>query len=227
MPGRSPWDRAGPGRLDEQSIGRALGQAGEAIAALGIGRRLDALGRVRSCARCRPAAELHAGDRPAGVLVADDPLDRLGRRRGVLEPAGVEDDRPGLVAMPRSMRRGPPARRGSSRRAWVVAIVGPEMSISAIRSRPIPVRRNRPSGPVVAGDRRRQPCEAVPGALTMPRSLTLRCQVGQVAVLGEPERSTLTRAPATGPTLQVDDPALDRRAVLDQPDRQLARGAGA
>ena len=57
-----------------------------------------------------------------------------------------------------------------------------------------------------------------------PRSSAWSSQACQVAARRRNRDAwTLTWAPGDRSALQVDDPALDRRAVLDQPDRQLAR----
>ena len=89
-----------------------------------------------------------AGDRFLGFGVADHALDRpawLGHDRAIgpviveVDEAGPVDGRPSLVHRPRDDLDAPKA------------IDGPLMSRVAIRSRPSPFRRNRPSASVVTG----------------------------------------------------------------------------
>ena len=73
--GSSPGDSAGDlerclgvgealGRLDEQAVGRGLGQAVEAIPSLGVGRGLDPRGRDQAVLIEDGRLDLQAGDRP-------------------------------------------------------------------------------------------------------------------------------------------------------------------
>ena len=78
-PARRPVDR------------RRLGQADESIAALGVGRRLDATGRAGVPGPIDFGVERQTGDGSAGVLVADDPFDGFRRCDGVLELTGMDD----------------------------------------------------------------------------------------------------------------------------------------
>ena len=106
-----------------------------------------------------------------------------------------------------------------------MAIVGPETNSSAIRSRPMPVSRKRPSATGRGGHRRRQQVEPLPGVIDA--TILGPGQPGrQVAIKGEPDVLDLDPCAGDRPAFQVDDPTFDRRSVGDQPDRQLARGAG-
>ena len=117
--GRYPKGRLGVrqtvARLEEQAIGRPLGQAGKSIVPLGVGRRLDARRPDEAVLVEDHAAEFEPGDGPAGVLVADDALDRLGRRGGVLESAGVVDG---------------PFRR--HRVLWLVVLIGVAVAVHGV-----------------------------------------------------------------------------------------------
>ena len=89
--------------------------------------------------------DLEADDRPPGVLVAGDPLDRLARRQGELELSGLDDER--LAASSYGGRRPgsrPPARSGRGSRWW-----RPPCRRRASRPldppRPPPARTGRPA----------------------------------------------------------------------------------
>ena len=61
------------------------GNAGNAVATLGIGRGREVVGQARFSAR-GPNFDANASERPSGLVVADDALDRAGGLENMREP---------------------------------------------------------------------------------------------------------------------------------------------
>ena len=115
---------------------------------------------------------------------------------------------------------------------------GPETISSAIRSRPIPVSLNRPSAPVVVGDRdqsfpwsgplpcrtrlERQVLQALPQIAGGPVA-GLGDPSGEVALLVVPDPRGRDAGAHDGPALEVDDPPFDRRPFFDERHHLLGR----
>ena len=107
---------------------------------------------------------------------------------------------------------------------WAVAIWGPEITSSAIRSLPIPSRWKRPSVPLVAVVSKRKAGGPEPWAAAPPDLHNL--QPGrQVAGRRLIHRRRFNQGPGNRPPFEVEDAALDGDAVLHQADCQIG-GAG-
>ena len=120
------------------------GDSREPVATFGVGGRLETAERV---AERRRGPHVDAGDRPAGVLVAERPDDFQAGAGNEVEPGAVIRDvgsaGPGLPVA----NGGIFSASGMSRVATYsnrVSIPGPEITSIATRSRPTPWSVNRP-----------------------------------------------------------------------------------
>src|SRR5262249_9804576 len=132
----------------------------------------------------------HTGDRPAGILVTNDPLDWLGRCRGVLESPGVVD-RPGLFVGNAGWRPRLGVNRGDRR---AVAVQNVELGRGDRRAGdeqlgdPVAANAGDAEAAVGAsrhGDVRRHSVEVPPGPIDTA-VLGLSQPDRQVTVTGEP-----------------------------------------